>query len=101
MARATRSATQQETDSASSSVPPTRPKAGSKKRKRQSLADSDGQPNAKQARSDSSIKEEGSQEPEGELEQQDDEAKPTILQGAGDVPINSDDAQKILDILEM
>ena len=97
MARTTRAsaANEKQNDPA---PPPTRGKTAavaSKKRKRGSVAEIEDQPSAKQLRSgDSSIKDEEVSD-----------AQPTdqlpILQNAGDVPINSDDAQKILDILEM
>jgi len=102
MARATRSSTQQgqETDKQSdSAMAATRGKAASKKRKRTSIAENNDQPAAKQLRSgDISIKEEGgSQEPDSISSAN----KLPDLQNAGDVPIDDNDAQKILDILEM
>lgn len=106
MARTTRSATQhQEKDSKDQPTP--RNKAASKKRKRTSLAENEDQPATKQLRSDidgaSSIKEEeGSQEPENAASGSSlkDTTSPQ-LPHAGQVPIKSSDAQKILDILEM
>ena len=69
----------------------------SKKRKRGSMAEIEDQPSAKQLRSgDSSVKD----EEDSDTQQPTTEQLPT-LQNAGDVPINFDDAQKILDILEM
>lgn len=99
MARATRSSAANEKQS-ESAPPPTRGKAAaaSKKRKRGSVAEIEDQPSAKQLRSgDSSVKDE---EDNFEAQQPSNEQLPT-LQNAGDVPINSEDAQKILDILEM
>lgn len=105
MARATRSTTQnqekekdKQTDSASATALPLRPKATSKKRKRTSIPESDDQPAAKQSRTDVAIKDEGSPEPEGQLQKEHTSAQ---LQNAGEVPIDPVDAQKILDILEM
>ncbi|CCL98399.1 uncharacterized protein FIBRA_00394 [Fibroporia radiculosa] len=89
MARATRSSADKgkQQDAA-----PTIRKAGSKKRKRNSTAEHDEQPAAKQARTDDS------QEPE---EQQPTDTKVPDLLGSGDVPIDPSDAQKVLDVLEM
>jgi hypothetical protein len=98
MARATRSSAQQgqETEKQIDSATP-RGKAGSKKRKRTSIAENDDQPAVKQPRSnDVSIKE-GSQELDGIPAAN----KLPELQNAGDLPIDDADAQKILDILEM
>lgn len=96
MARATRSSAANEKQSEPA---PTRGKVAavaSKKRKRGSVAEIEDQPSAKQLRSgDSSIKDEEVSDTQPTTEQ------PPTLQNAGDVPINSDDAQKILDILEM
>lgn len=106
MARATRSSAAHEKDkqtepTATTAVVSARGKAAaSKKRKRTSIADGDDQPASKQLRSgDVSIKEEGgaSLEPE----EQPGAEKLADLQHVGDVPINDNDAQKILDILEM
>lgn len=99
MARATRSTVAQEKDKlGDSSSAASRGKAASKKRKRTSIVENDDQPAAKQLRSDITIKEEtASQEPEDKLME---DTFPT-LQMAGDVAIDSEDAQKILDILEM
>jgi hypothetical protein len=103
MARATRSITQQqekEKEKLSSDIAPSahtlKPKpATTKKRKRNSVPDNDVQPATKQLRIDLTIKDEDSQEPEGML------TKLPHLQEAGDVPIDSVNAQKILEILEM
>ena len=95
MARATRS-TVHEKDKLpepAPSLPPTR-KAASKKRKRASLAENGDQPAAKQLRTDTI--EQGSQEPDEQLPT----ANPAPI-GSGDVPIRSEDAQSILDVLEM
>jgi hypothetical protein len=100
MARATRSSAQQgqETEKQIDSATP-RGKAGSKKRKRTSIAENDDQPAAKQLRSsDVSIKEEGGSQELNGIPTAD---KLPELQNAGDVPIDDADAQKILDILEM
>lgn len=96
MARATRSTAHHEKDQLpepAPSLPPTR-KSASKKRKRASLAENGDQPVAKQLRTDTI--EEGSQEPDEQLTS----ANPAPI-GSGDVPIQSEDAQSILDVLEM
>jgi hypothetical protein len=100
MARATRSSTHQEKEkekmsSDTASLPLKTKTPTTKKRKRNSGPDNDLQPATKQLRIDPTIKDEGSQEPEGILTQL------PQLQDAGDVPIDFDNAQKILDILEM
>ena len=101
MARATRSAKQQDDKSKGkqSDVPiptPTRAKAVSKKRKRTSIAENDERPAVKMPRNgDAAVKEEDHDEDHNA------EQKPTETQGAGDVPMDSVDAQHILDILEM
>lgn len=95
MARATRSSTQQH----DIVIPASTPRA-TKKRKRTSNADADidadDHPATKQLRTDVAINGDvkevnGPQEDESLLQ----------FQKAGDVPIDSGDAQKILDILEM
>jgi hypothetical protein len=90
MARATRSSTQQH-----DVVIPAAVSRTTKKRKRTST-DSDDHPAIKQLRTDPSIngnvKEENAPQDDG---------KPQRFQNAGDIPIDSGDAQKILDILEM
>ncbi|KAF9243769.1 hypothetical protein BU15DRAFT_42734 [Melanogaster broomeanus] len=99
MARATRSATHhQEKDKQPDPSTSARGKASTKKRKRTSIADNDDQPAQKQFRSENGIKE--------EIPQDDDDpkfnkGKLPELDLAGDVPIHSSDAQKILDILEL
>ncbi|ETW87705.1 hypothetical protein HETIRDRAFT_378867 [Heterobasidion irregulare TC 32-1] len=101
MARATRSAKQQDDKSKGkpSDVPipaPTRAKAVSKKRKRTSIAENDERPAVKLPRNgDAAVKEEDHDEDHNA------EQKSTETQGAGDIPMDSVDAQHILDILEM
>ncbi|TFY73465.1 hypothetical protein EWM64_g10547, partial [Hericium alpestre] len=109
MARATRSGKQLETDCPKDTLVeiqthPTPARAatkGNKKRKRASVTEPEDQPAAKQPRSDApvAIKEEGGLTPDQVAA--DTERMPVDLKGAGDVPINPDDAQRILDILEM
>lgn len=96
MARATRSSAQQsqEVDEPAPQTP--RGKAAGKKRKRASMNENDEQPASKQLRSgDMDIKEEGETEDVPETD------KLTDLPNTGDVPIEAEDADKILDILEM
>lgn len=71
--------------------PTTRVKQGSKKRKRTSLADQEGQPATKQLRGDNDehVKEQDMGEPA------------TEIPNTGDLPLKDEDAQKILDVLEM
>ncbi|KAA1468381.1 hypothetical protein DENSPDRAFT_869651 [Dentipellis sp. KUC8613] len=101
MARATRSAKHQEevTKDKPADAPALTPARaatkGSKKRKRTSVADPDEQPLAKQQRNDDAVKEEAGEH--ADLQEQ----TTADVKGAGDVPINSEDAQRILDILEM
>lgn len=101
MTRATRSSAQsQELDKQTELAANTlRGKVATKKRKRTSIAETDEQPASKQLRSgDVSIKEEvGSHE----LEEVPEADKLADLPNAGDVPIHTGDAEKILDILEM
>lgn len=92
MARTTRSAVASEKEKPVDVTPPAR-KPGAKKRKRTSLPENGEQPAAKHIRSD--VKEEDGQE-QAELSG----AKPAQVLGSGDVPLQSSDAEKILDILE-
>lgn len=89
MARATRSAAQPDKDKAQDTAPTPR-KGGNKKRKRISNADSSEQPATKQQRTSES------QEPPDVAPEHPD----TETLGAGDVPIDSGDAEKILLVLE-
>ncbi|EMD41595.1 hypothetical protein CERSUDRAFT_120619 [Gelatoporia subvermispora B] len=93
MARATRSAAQQEKDKPAEPAPAPK-KAGTKKRKRVSNA-ADSEPAAKQARTD--IKEEDFQEADEHLA----DTKDGELSSTGDMPILPSDAEKILDVLEV
>jgi hypothetical protein len=92
MARATRSSTQQH-----DIVTPSSASRTTKKRKRTSTADTDDHPAIKQLRTDGAIN--------GDVQEtitaQEDREKLQQFQNVGDVPINPEDAQKILDILEM
>ena len=97
MARATRSATTQEKEKPSEDTQTARKGAG-RKRKRNSIADGVDHPTTKQSRMDEDVKEEGSPDPE---ETQAPATAQTDLPSSGDVPISSEDAEKILDILEM
>ena len=97
MARTTRSTTTQEKEKTIEPVHTAR-KGGNKKRKRNSVADSADQPAAKQSRVDEDVKEEGSQVSE---EQQPAEITQPELPSSGDVPIPAEDAEKILEILEL
>ncbi|KAI0047647.1 hypothetical protein FA95DRAFT_1589070 [Auriscalpium vulgare] len=98
MARATRSTRLHDNKAAEDTPPPvaSKAKAGSKKRKRSSVAGTD-EPAAKQPRTDTDddavIKEEVAAQPEVV-------EKPPETKGAGDVPLDPEDAQRILDILE-
>jgi hypothetical protein len=114
MARATRSSTQLqekekhaqlEKEKPAQQIQPvsSRSKAASKKRKRVSLTGSDDQPASKQLRGDALV---ANGDLSHDMDQDADsssspEHKLPALANAGDVPINSDDAHKILDILEM
>lgn len=93
MARATRSAAQPDNDNTHDTAPPTR-KGGNKKRKRISNADSSEQPATKQQRTSES------QEPLDVAQEHPETETPTETLGAGDVPIDSADAEKILLVLE-
>ncbi|THH01522.1 hypothetical protein EW026_g1198 [Hermanssonia centrifuga] len=97
MARATRSSTTHEKEKPLDPTPTAR-KGGSKKRKRNSIADHSEQPAAKQVRTEDGIKEEPSVEPE---EHQEVEPIQPELPSSGDVPIQPGDAIKILEVLEM
>lgn len=97
MARATRSTTTQEKDKTSEPAQTSR-KGGSKKRKRTSVADGAEQPVSKQLRADDEIKEETSPDPEEPLPAGTTQPE---LPSSGDVPIHPEDAEKILEILEM
>ncbi|KAI0318739.1 hypothetical protein OF83DRAFT_1170845 [Amylostereum chailletii] len=89
MARVTRS-NDKAKEKAVEPLPPAPPKSvGAKKRKRTSLTDHEGQPTTKQARNDTGIKQEDG------IEQSFVDDK-----GAGDVPLDPEDAKYILEILE-
>lgn len=103
MARATRSSTQHEKLSQDTHQPAHRTKQPqpaqptSKKRKRHSAADIESQPATKQPRTDQEVKDELIDHvPESSL-------IPVTpkLQYAGDAPIDTEHAHKILDVLEM
>lgn len=97
MARATRSTTAHEKEKPAE-APPLARKAASKKRKRPSAAgDPSDQPASKLARTDDAVKEEDVQDME---EIPAEEAKPE-LPSSGDVPLQPEDAEKILEVLEM
>ena len=91
MARATRSSHKNDEKPKENPPEPPKPaaKAGGKKRKRVSDVNPDEQPASKLAKSDTSIKEEDVTE-----------IVPVVQQGAGDVPLDAHNAQRILDILE-
>ena len=91
MARATRSAVDHEkVEDEGAALPPQKStKSAGKKRKRVSDVNPDEQPASKLAKSDTSIKEEDVSE-----------TVPVVQQGAGDVPLDAHNAQRILDILE-
>lgn len=93
MARATRSAAANEKDKPVEVSLPAR-KPGAKKRKRTSILENGDQPATKQSRTD--VKEEDGQE-QDELSGV---SKQAEVLGSGDVPIQPEDAGKILDILE-
>lgn len=95
MARATRS-TKQQTKEPELTPPPAKVK-GAKKRKRTSLADPDGQPAAKLSRTAS----EDVEQPKEEDPQTEDAPAAPVRPSVGDLPIDPDDAAKILDVLEM
>lgn len=71
-------------------------KAQSKKRKRTSIANESDQPAAKLTRTEDSVKEEDVQETHEPLS----EEHQTELPSSGDVPIRTEDAEKILEVLE-
>ena len=93
MARATRSAAHPNKDDAQDAAPAPR-KGGNKKRKRTSNADSLEQPATKQQRMSES------QEPPEVPPEQLDTERSTETLGAGDAPLDSGDAAKILLVLE-
>ncbi|TCD68809.1 hypothetical protein EIP91_009676 [Steccherinum ochraceum] len=100
MARATRSSAQQEKDKPPEPAPSPR-KPAAKKRKRTSLSDGSDLPALKQQRTEDDIKDDlASQEPEDPAAA---ETQPSSSQlpSSGDVPIQSQYAGKILDILEI
>lgn len=97
MARTTRSTTTQEKEKTIDHVQPAR-KGAARKRKRTSLSDAADQPAAKQSRVDDDVKEEATPDPE---EPQPAEPSLPELPSSGDVPIRPDDAESILEILEM
>ncbi|KAI8983402.1 hypothetical protein BD414DRAFT_418392 [Trametes punicea] len=100
MARATRSSattsTAPEKDKPADPPPASR-KATSRKRKRTTNVDNGDSPPTKHARTES--KDEGSPQPQ--LEQEPEDKKDVDLRSSGDVPIHSEDAQNILDVLEL
>jgi hypothetical protein len=94
MARATRSATQQQDkDKLQDPVLPHRAKSSTKKRKRVSLPEDD-QPPAKQHRAENGIKEETTDDKFSK-------GKFPELDHVADVPLEPAIAQKVLEILEM
>ena len=93
MARATRSTTNHEKDKPADSPPASR-KGASKKRKRTSNADTDDTLPVKHPRTDSN--EDASPDPEDLSEN-----KQGDLPSSGDVPIQSEDATDILDVLQL
>lgn len=105
MARATRSGTKLDSDTLTdtqsndvTALPPGKHKSiggQGKKRKRNSNAENEDQPVAKQLRSATPIKDDDAVKDDVAQE------KPLEVKGAGDVPILPEDAQRILDILEM
>ncbi|THH28440.1 hypothetical protein EUX98_g5761 [Antrodiella citrinella] len=101
MARATRASAQQEKDNPPESAPQSRKAAASKKRKRTSFPDGDDQPANKHLRTDDDIKEEdASPEPDdGPISTS--SSSSLQLPSSGDVPIQSEYAEKILEILEV
>ena len=99
MARATRSSALHEKDKPPEPAPPPR-KAASKKRKRTSLSDANDQPATKQQRTEDEIKDDpASQELDPSSPLHPPSSAPD-LPSTGDVPIESQYAAKILDILE-
>ena len=96
MARATRSSAAQEKEKTTETPPPAR-KATNKKRKRQSTVDGLDQPAAKVSRTDDNVKEEDNQDAQ-ELPAE--EVAEPELPSSGDVPIRTEDAEKILEVLE-
>jgi hypothetical protein len=103
MARTTRSSTHtQEKDKHSESASVARTKSASKKRKRASVGDG-GDHVQKQIRT-AAVAVNGDSSHDLAMDSDtnlQDDVKPPPLPHAGDVPITSDDARKILDILEM
>lgn len=101
MARATRASAQQEKDNPPEPAPQFRKAAASKKRKRTSFPDGDDQPANKHLRTDDDIKEEDdSPEPDdGPISTS--SSSSLQLPSSGDVPIQSEYAEKILEILEV
>ena len=93
MARATRSSNRSDEKPKENPHPAPAPskgaKGGAKKRKRVSDVHPDEQPATKLAKNDTSIKEEDAQD-----------TLPVVQQGAGDVPLDAHNAQRILAILE-
>lgn len=97
MARTTRSTTTHEKEKPAESTQTPRKGAG-KKRKRTSTADGADQPVTKQPRTDEDVKDDSTPDPE---EQQATGTPQPELPSSGDVPILPEDAEKVLEILEM
>lgn len=96
MARATRSSATQDKDKPHD--PPQAQRKNAKKRKRTSIADSSEQPALKQPRTDDDIKEEDEQKP---LDTFSHHILEINLPSTGDVPIQPEDAEKILQVLSV
>ena len=96
MARATRSSAAQEKEK-TTETPPSARKIVNKKRKRTSTTDGLEQPAAKVSRMDDDIKEEDNQDSH-ELPAE--ESMEPELPSSGDVPVRTEDAEKILEVLE-
>ena len=94
MARATRSSTQQQPDTEKELLSPPPTAKQTKKRKRTSAVDPDEQPALKQPRSEEP---ETNTKPEPEITS----IPPPPIQNAAEAPIRPDDAQRILEVLEM
>ncbi|EKM60743.1 uncharacterized protein PHACADRAFT_133484 [Phanerochaete carnosa HHB-10118-sp] len=97
MARATRSTANQEKEKPAE-TPQSGRKSANKKRKRSSAANESDLPAAKAVRTDEDIKEEDTQDGQ---ELQTEEVVELELPSSGDVPIQDEDAEKILEVLEI
>lgn len=102
MTRATRSSTtQHEKDKQQVETPGPKKGTGSKKRKRTSIAEHSEQPANKLVRTHDIVKEEGTPDPTDEYLEEATTSSKLELPSSGDLPLLSEDAEQILEVLEM